>query len=175
MNKNVNVALQPTQPVDQNPKWLLTEFFVFSPHAHESVCFQSYDSGDSQLDSSELLKFIQHNESVVELQSYADQESNNLLRLVCLQVCMLTKKCGSGRGERAFKYLFFQWYCLCVENLIFVLQHYFKTSHWTWSWPEQTLLQASCGKPHWQKHLHSVWKKRKAAIKMIFTAFALFL
>lgn len=119
MNKNVKVALQPTQPVDQNPKWLLTEFFVFNPHAHESVCLQSYDSGDSQLDSSELLKFIQHNESVVELQSYADQESNNLLRLVCLQVCMLMKKCGSGRGERAFKYLFFQWYCLCVENLIF--------------------------------------------------------
>lgn len=55
------------------------------------------------------------------------------------------------------------------------LQHYFKTSHWTWSWPEQTLLQASCGKPYWQKHLHSVEKKRKAAIKMIFTAFALFL
>lgn len=94
------------QPVDQNPKWLLTEFFVFSPHAHESVCLQSYDNGDSQLDSSELLKFIQHNESVVELQSYADQESNNLLRLVCLQVCVLVKKCGSGRGERAFKYFF---------------------------------------------------------------------
>lgn len=41
---------------------------------------QSYDNGDSQLDSAELLKFIQHNESVVELQSYADQESNKLLR-----------------------------------------------------------------------------------------------
>ena len=44
---------------------------------------QSYDNGDSQLDSSELLKFIQQNESVVELQSYADQESNKLLRSVC--------------------------------------------------------------------------------------------
>lgn len=47
-----------------------------------SVFLQSYDNGDSQLDSSELLKFIQHNESVVELQSYADQESNKLLRSV---------------------------------------------------------------------------------------------
>ena len=47
-----------------------------------SVFLQSYDNGDSQLDSAELLKFIQHNESVVELQSYADQESNKLLRSV---------------------------------------------------------------------------------------------
>lgn len=47
---------------------------VFSP--------QSYDNGDAQLDSAELLKFIQQNESVAELQSYADQESNKLLRSV---------------------------------------------------------------------------------------------
>lgn len=43
---------------------------------------QSYDDGDAQLDSAELLKFIQQNESVAELQSYADQESNKLLRSV---------------------------------------------------------------------------------------------
>lgn len=43
---------------------------------------QSYDNGDAQLDSAELLKFIQQNESVAELQSYADQESNKLLRSV---------------------------------------------------------------------------------------------
>ena len=48
---------------------------------------QSYDNGDSQLDSSELLKFIGQNDSVVELQSYADQESNKLLRSVWLLVC----------------------------------------------------------------------------------------
>lgn len=58
---------------------------------------QSYDNGDAQLDSAELLKFIQQNESVAELQSYADQESNKLLRSVaegpggvtnfCLAVC----------------------------------------------------------------------------------------
>lgn len=58
---------------------------------------QSYDDGDAQLDSAELLKFIQQNESVAELQSYADQESNKLLRSVegrgglasfCLAVCL---------------------------------------------------------------------------------------
>lgn len=52
-----------------------------------SMPLQKFDSGDSQLDSSELLKFIQQNESVAELQSYADQESNNLLRSVCGFAC----------------------------------------------------------------------------------------
>lgn len=55
-----------------------------------SVFLQTYDNGDSQLDSSELLKFIQQNESVVELQTYADQESNKLLRSVSLWICILT-------------------------------------------------------------------------------------
>lgn len=50
---------------------------------------QTYANDDSQLDSSELLKFIQQNESVVELQSYADQESNKLLRSVSLRLCGL--------------------------------------------------------------------------------------
>ncbi|TWW80957.1 Follistatin-related protein 1 [Takifugu flavidus] len=45
---------------------------------------KKFDSGDSQMDSSELLKFIQQNESVAELQSYADQESNKLLRSLCV-------------------------------------------------------------------------------------------
>ncbi|TNN59305.1 Follistatin-related protein 1 [Liparis tanakae] len=48
------------------------------------LCIESHDNGDSQLDSSELLKFIQQNDSVVELQSYADQESNKLLRSLCV-------------------------------------------------------------------------------------------
>ncbi|CDQ93351.1 unnamed protein product [Oncorhynchus mykiss] len=47
-----------------------------------SVCMCNYDNGDSLLDSSELLKFIQHNDSNVDMQSYADQESNKLLRSV---------------------------------------------------------------------------------------------
>ncbi|CAL8344536.1 unnamed protein product [Boreogadus saida] len=46
--------------------------------------FKTYDNGDTQLDSSELLKFIQHNDSNVDMQSYADQESNRLLRSLCV-------------------------------------------------------------------------------------------
>lgn len=58
---------------------------------HLSVSLQKFDGGDSQLDSSELLKFIQQNESVAELHSYADQESNNLLRSVCGFACSHVK------------------------------------------------------------------------------------
>uniref|UniRef100_A0A3Q0QPN8 Follistatin-related protein 1 n=1 Tax=Amphilophus citrinellus TaxID=61819 RepID=A0A3Q0QPN8_AMPCI len=72
-------------------QWLQTEvvpdgWFVKGSNFSDILLkyFKSYDNGDSQLDSSELLKFIQHNESVVELQSYADQESNNLLRSLCV-------------------------------------------------------------------------------------------
>ncbi|KAJ3591866.1 hypothetical protein NHX12_006997 [Muraenolepis orangiensis] len=46
--------------------------------------FKNYDNGDAHLDSSELLKFIQHNDSNVDMQSYADQESNKLLRSLCV-------------------------------------------------------------------------------------------
>ncbi|KAK0148300.1 Follistatin-related protein 1 [Merluccius polli] len=46
--------------------------------------FKTYDNGDSHLDSSELLKFIQHNDSNVDMQSYSDQESNKLLRSLCV-------------------------------------------------------------------------------------------
>lgn len=42
---------------------------------------QNYDNGDSQLDSAELLKFIQHNETAVQMSSYAEEENNRLLRL----------------------------------------------------------------------------------------------
>ncbi|RVE57886.1 hypothetical protein OJAV_G00203650 [Oryzias javanicus] len=68
-------------------QWLQTEivpdgWFVKGSNFSEILLkyFKIYDNGDSQLDSSELLKFIQHNDSVVELHSYADQESNKLLR-----------------------------------------------------------------------------------------------
>lgn len=64
------------------------------------MCLQSYDNGDSQLDSSELLKFIQHNESVVELQSYADQESNKLLRLGGLHAYMSVNEGGGWRSKK---------------------------------------------------------------------------
>ncbi|CAG5865691.1 unnamed protein product [Menidia menidia] len=72
-------------------QWLQTEvipdgWFVKGSNFSEILLkyFKSYDNGDSQLDSSELLKFIQHNDSAVELQSYADQESNKLLRSLCV-------------------------------------------------------------------------------------------
>lgn len=55
-----------------------------------SMFLQAYDNGDSQLDSTELLKFIKQNESVVELQSYADQESNKLLRSFFIFICSCT-------------------------------------------------------------------------------------
>ncbi|TKS67065.1 Follistatin-related protein 1 [Collichthys lucidus] len=72
-------------------QWLQTEvvpdgWFVKGSNFSDILLkyFKSYDNGDSQLDSSELLKFIQQNESVVKLQSYADQESNKLLRSLCV-------------------------------------------------------------------------------------------
>ncbi|XP_026128206.1 follistatin-related protein 1b isoform X2 [Carassius auratus] len=46
--------------------------------------FKNYDSGDSQLDSAELLKFIQHNETAVQMNSYAEEENNRLLRSLCV-------------------------------------------------------------------------------------------
>ncbi|KAG7463374.1 hypothetical protein MATL_G00175880 [Megalops atlanticus] len=46
--------------------------------------FKSYDNGDSQLDSAEFLKFIQHNETAVNISSFADEESNRLLRSLCV-------------------------------------------------------------------------------------------
>lgn len=67
------------------------------------MSLQKFDSGDSQMDSSELLKFIQQNESVAELQSYADQESNKLLRWACgfayVQVDSSVFSCVSHRPE----------------------------------------------------------------------------
>uniref|UniRef100_A0A8C2ZTT2 Follistatin-related protein 1 n=1 Tax=Cyclopterus lumpus TaxID=8103 RepID=A0A8C2ZTT2_CYCLU len=72
-------------------QWLQTEvvpdgWFVKGSNFSDILLkyFKSHDNGDSQLDSSELLKFIQQNDSVVELQSYADQESNKLLRSLCV-------------------------------------------------------------------------------------------
>ncbi|XP_058237099.1 follistatin-related protein 1a [Hemibagrus wyckioides] len=46
--------------------------------------FQNYDNGDAQLDSTEFLKFIQHNETAINITSYADEENNRLLRSLCV-------------------------------------------------------------------------------------------
>uniref|UniRef100_A0A8C9V2E7 Follistatin-related protein 1 n=2 Tax=Scleropages formosus TaxID=113540 RepID=A0A8C9V2E7_SCLFO len=46
--------------------------------------FKEYDNGDLQLDSSEFLRFIQHNETAINITSFADEESNRLLRNLCV-------------------------------------------------------------------------------------------
>jgi len=96
MNRIIHVIKPPhhleiLQKIRVNDHEILVRLCSLPPQHADVRCvfLQSYDNGDSQLDSSELLKFIQHNESVVELQSYADQESNKLLRSVCLSMCVL--------------------------------------------------------------------------------------
>lgn len=44
------------------------------------VILQSFDDGDSRLDSNEFLKFVQQNESAVNISTYMNQETNKLLR-----------------------------------------------------------------------------------------------
>ncbi|XP_031438480.1 follistatin-related protein 1b [Clupea harengus] len=46
--------------------------------------FKNYDNGDSEMDSAELLKFIQHNETAIEVKTYVDEENNRLLRSLCV-------------------------------------------------------------------------------------------
>nr|AAP92604.1 Ab2-379 [Rattus norvegicus] len=42
--------------------------------------FKSFDNGDSHLDSSEFLKFVEQNETAVNITAYPNQENNKLLR-----------------------------------------------------------------------------------------------
>ncbi|XP_076839081.1 follistatin-related protein 1a [Brachyhypopomus gauderio] len=46
--------------------------------------FQRFDNGDAQLDSTELLKLIQHNETTVNMSLSADGENTQLLRSLCV-------------------------------------------------------------------------------------------
>uniref|UniRef100_A0A7N5K6D9 Follistatin-related protein 1 n=1 Tax=Ailuropoda melanoleuca TaxID=9646 RepID=A0A7N5K6D9_AILME len=46
--------------------------------------FKNVDNGDSRLDSSELLKFVEQNETAINITTYADQENNKLLRGLCV-------------------------------------------------------------------------------------------
>ncbi|XP_053730719.1 follistatin-related protein 1-like isoform X2 [Synchiropus splendidus] len=46
--------------------------------------FQTYDNGDSQLDSKEFLRFLKHNESALNLTFSSSQETNLLLRSLCV-------------------------------------------------------------------------------------------
>ncbi|NXX81462.1 FSTL1 protein, partial [Urocolius indicus] len=44
----------------------------------------SFDDGDSRLDSTEFLKFVEQNETAVNITTYMDQETNKLLRGLCV-------------------------------------------------------------------------------------------
>ncbi|XP_023383390.1 follistatin-related protein 1 [Pteropus vampyrus] len=44
----------------------------------------NFDNGDSRLDSSEFLKFVEQNETAINITTYADQENNKLLRGLCV-------------------------------------------------------------------------------------------
>ncbi|KAK9407819.1 follistatin-related protein 1 [Crotalus adamanteus] len=46
--------------------------------------FKSFDDGDSRLDSNEFLKFVEQNESAVNISTYMNQETNKLLRGLCV-------------------------------------------------------------------------------------------
>ncbi|ELW67561.1 Follistatin-related protein 1 [Tupaia chinensis] len=46
--------------------------------------FKNFDNGDSRLDSSEFLKFVEQNETAINITTYADQENNKLLRGLCV-------------------------------------------------------------------------------------------
>ncbi|KAJ7420522.1 Follistatin-related protein 1 [Willisornis vidua] len=44
----------------------------------------SFDDGDSRLDSTEFLKFVEQNETAINITTYMDQETNRLLRGLCV-------------------------------------------------------------------------------------------
>ncbi|KAG8522033.1 Follistatin-related protein 1 [Galemys pyrenaicus] len=46
--------------------------------------FKNFDDGDSRLDSREFLKFVEQNETAINITTYADQENNKLLRGLCV-------------------------------------------------------------------------------------------
>ncbi|XP_055500287.1 follistatin-related protein 1b [Leucoraja erinacea] len=46
--------------------------------------FKNYDDGDSYLDSNEFLKFIEHNETAVNITSRSDDDETKLLRGLCV-------------------------------------------------------------------------------------------
>ncbi|XP_032485620.1 follistatin-related protein 1 isoform X1 [Phocoena sinus] len=46
--------------------------------------FKNFDNGDSRLDSSEFLKFVEQNETAINITTYADQGNNKLLRGLCI-------------------------------------------------------------------------------------------
>ncbi|NXD72036.1 FSTL1 protein, partial [Eolophus roseicapillus] len=59
---------------------VLDKYFKASRAAPAS----SFDNGDSRLDSTEFLKFVEQNETAVNITTYMDQETNKLLRGLCV-------------------------------------------------------------------------------------------
>ncbi|XP_015247877.1 PREDICTED: follistatin-related protein 1-like [Cyprinodon variegatus] len=55
-----------------------------SPRDVLQMYFQSYDDGDSLLDSKEFLRFLSHNERALKLTYSDSQETNHLLRSLCV-------------------------------------------------------------------------------------------
>ncbi|XP_075704810.1 follistatin-related protein 1-like, partial [Rhinoderma darwinii] len=47
--------------------------------------FKSYDDGDSRLDSSEFLKFLEQNQTAINMTTYMDQETNKILKGLCVE------------------------------------------------------------------------------------------
>lgn len=47
--------------------------------------FKSYDDGDSRLDSSEFLKFLEQNQTAINITTYVDQETNKILKGLCVE------------------------------------------------------------------------------------------
>ncbi|XP_036601611.1 follistatin-related protein 1 [Trichosurus vulpecula] len=72
-------------------KWLEAEIIPdgwFSKGSNYSEVldkyFKSYDDGDSRLDSNEFLKFVEQNETAINITTYVNQETNKLLRGLCI-------------------------------------------------------------------------------------------
>ncbi|KAK4832743.1 hypothetical protein QYF61_025272, partial [Mycteria americana] len=54
------------------------------PAAAADRATDSFDDGDSRLDSTEFLKFVEQNETAINITTYMDQETNKLLRGLCV-------------------------------------------------------------------------------------------
>lgn len=55
-------------------------FDKWQPLTSSHIPLQSFDDGDSRLDSTEFLKFVEQNETAINITTYMDQETNKLLR-----------------------------------------------------------------------------------------------
>ncbi|NWH74330.1 FSTL1 protein, partial [Piaya cayana] len=63
---------------------VLDKYFKANSLTSSHMSLQSFDDGDSRLDSTEFLKFVEQNETAVNITTYMDQETNKLLRGLCV-------------------------------------------------------------------------------------------